>query len=55
MIRAKIWFRCAAMHNPVTPIVVQPALIGREAMERRVELQIERAFTGGELVQGMKG
>ena len=55
MIRGKIWFRCAAMHDPVTPIVVQPAVIGWEAKERRVELQIERAFTGEELVRRMKG
>jgi len=55
MIRAKLWFRCAAMHDPVTPIVVQPALIGWEAKQRRVELQIERAFEGEELVRRMKG
>ena len=55
MIRGKLWFRCAAMHDPVTPIVVQPALIGWEAKKRRVELQIERAFNGDELVRRMKG
>ena len=55
MIRAKLWFRCAAIHDPVTPMVVQPALIGWEAKERRVELQIERAFNGEELVHRMKG
>ncbi len=55
MIRAKIWFRCAAMHDPVTPIVVQPAIIGWEAKKRKVETQIERAFNGEELVQRMKG
>ena len=55
MIRAKIWFRCAAMHDPVTPIVLQPAVIGWEAKERRVGTQIERAFSGEELVQRMKG
>lgn len=55
MIRAKLWFRCAAMHDPVTPVVVQPGLIGWEAKERRVELQIERAFNGEELVRRMKG
>jgi hypothetical protein len=43
------------MHDPVTPVVVQPALIGWEAKERRVELQIERAFNGEELVRRMKG
>jgi len=55
MIRAKLWFRCAAMHDPVTPVVVQPALIGWEAKQRRVDLQIERAFNGEELVRRMKG
>jgi len=42
------------MHDPVTPRVVQPALIGWEAKKRRVELQIERAFNGDELVRRMK-
>jgi uncharacterized protein YqgQ len=55
MIRAKIWFRCAAMHDPVTPIIVQPAVIGWKAKQRRVELKIERAFNGEELVRRMKG
>ncbi len=55
MIRGRIWFRCAAMHDPVTPIVVQPGVIGWEAKERKVELQIERAFNGEELVRRMKG
>ncbi len=55
MIRAKLWFRCAAMHDPVTPILVQPALIGWEGKQRKVELQIERVFTGEELVRRMKG
>jgi hypothetical protein len=35
--------------------VVQPALIGWEAKQRRVDLQIERAFDGEELVRRMKG
>jgi len=55
VIRAKLWFRCAAMHDPVTPIIVQPALIGWEAKERKVDLVIERAFNGEELVRRMKG
>ncbi len=55
MIRAKLWFRCAAMHDPVTPFIVQPAIIGWEAKERKVELIIERAFSGEELVRRMKG
>lgn len=55
MIRAKLWFRCAAMHDPVTPVIVQPAVIGWEAKKRRVDLTIERAFKGDELVLRMKG
>lgn len=55
MIRVKIWFRCAAMHDPVTPILLQPAVIGWQAKKRRVGTQIERAFSGEELVQRMKG
>ena len=55
MIRAKLWFRCAVVHDPVTPVVVQPAVIGWEAKHRHVDLTIERAFKGEELVRRMKG
>ena len=55
MIRAKLWFRCAVVHDPVTPMVVQPALIGWQAKNRQVDLTIERAFNGEELVRRMKG
>jgi hypothetical protein len=55
MIRAKLWFRCAAMHDPVTPMVVRPSLVGWEAKKRKVDLTIERAFDGEELVRRMKG
>jgi hypothetical protein len=43
------------MHDPVSPIVVKPAIIGWDAKERKVELQIDRAFTGEELVIRMQG
>jgi len=55
MIRAKIWFRCAVVHDPVSPIVVRPALIGWKAKYRRIDLTIERAFKGDELLRRMKG
>jgi hypothetical protein len=54
MIRAKIWFRCAVVHDPVSPIIVQPALIGWEAKQRQIDLTIERAFKGDELLRRMK-
>jgi hypothetical protein len=43
------------MHDPVTPKIVQPALIGWEAKKRSVDLTIDRAFNGEELVRRMKG
>jgi hypothetical protein len=55
MIRAKLWLRCAAMHDPVTPTLVQPAIVGWEAKRRQVDLTIERAFNGEELLRRMKG
>lgn len=55
MIRAKVWFRCAAMHDPVMPIVVHPAIIGWKGKNRQIDLTIEREFSGEELVKRMKG
>lgn len=43
------------MHDPVTPRIAQPALVGWEAKKRRVDLTIERAFSGEELIRRMKG
>jgi len=43
------------MHDPVTPVIVKPAVIGWDAKKREVDLTIERAFKGEELVLRMKG
>jgi hypothetical protein len=55
MVRSKLWLTCAAMHDPVTPYVVQPSVLGWKAKKREVELTIERGFTGEELLLRMKG
>ena len=55
MIRAKIWFRCAVVHDPVSPVIEQPARIGWEAKYRNIKLTIERTFKGDELLRRMKG
>ena len=55
MIRARVWFRCAAMHDPVTPTLIRRAVIGWKAKNRDVDLTIEREFTGPELVRRMRG
>jgi hypothetical protein len=43
------------MHDPVTPVIVRPALVGWDAKKRKVDLTLERAFKGDELVMRMKG
>jgi hypothetical protein len=55
MIRARLWFRCAAVHDPVTPVIINPAVIGWDAKKRKIDLTIERAFKGDELVLRMNG
>ncbi len=51
----KIWFKCAAMHDPVCPKEIAPASISWEAKHRDIQLVIERSFKGEELVKRMKG
>ncbi len=55
MERAMVWFKCAAMHDPVRPVLKQGAVIGWEAKRRVVDLTIERNLNGDELLQRMKG
>ena len=55
MVRARIWLTCAAAHDPVSPILLRPALIGWQAKFRQVDLTIERSLAGGELLARMKG
>lgn len=55
MERAMLWFKCAALHDPVRPVLKQPAVLGWEAKQRQVDLVIERPFQGKELLQRMKG
>ena len=55
MVRALLWFRCAAVHDPVRPVQTAPAHVGWAAKFRRVDLEIERGFKGDELLRRMKG
>lgn len=55
MERAIVWFKCAAMHDPVRPVLKNPATVGWEAKFRQVDLVIERGFNGEELLLRMKG
>ena len=55
MERAMLWFKCAAVHDPVRPVLKNPAVIGWEAKQRQVDLVIERAIKGEDLLRHMKG
>jgi hypothetical protein len=33
-----LWFKCAAMHDPVRPVIKQAADIGWEAKQRQIDL-----------------
>jgi hypothetical protein len=55
MVRARVWLTCAAVHDPVSPVLIRPAVIGWQAKHRQVDLTIERIFKGDELLARMKG
>lgn len=55
MERAFLWFKCAAVHDPVRPVLIRPSAIGWEAKFRRIDLVIERPLRGEELLSRMKG
>jgi hypothetical protein len=41
MQRAMVWFNCAALHDPVRPVIKQAAIIGWEAKQRQIDLVVE--------------
>ena len=55
MVRARIWLTCAAMRDPVSPVLLEPCRIGWQARRRRVDLVIERPLKGAELLARMQG
>ncbi len=55
MERALLWFKCAAVHDPVRPVLKKPAAIGWEGKFRQIDLVIERPLRGEELLARMKG
>lgn len=55
MVRVKVWFRCAAVGDPITPVLIKPAVLGWEGKFRDIPLTIERPFKGDEFLMRMKG
>ncbi len=55
MERAMLWFKCAALHDPVRPVIKRQAQVGWEAKNRQVDLVIETPLKGDELLKRMRG
>ncbi len=55
MERAMLWFKCAAMHDPVRPVIKRQTVVGWEAKNRKVDLTIEGPLKGDELLKRMNG
>ena len=55
MERAMLWFKCAAMHDPVRPVIKRQAVVGWEAKNRKVDLTIDGPLKGDELLKRMNG
>ncbi|MFH0976585.1 MAG: hypothetical protein V1874_12455 [Spirochaetota bacterium] len=55
MERGMLWFKCAAMHDPVRPVLRRQAALGWEAKNRKVDLIIERPLKGEDMLHKMKG
>jgi hypothetical protein len=55
MERAMLWFKCAAMHDPVRPVIKKQAAVGWEAKNRKVDLVIEAPLKGDEVLKRMNG
>ena len=55
MERGMLWFKCAAMHDPVRPVLKKQAMLGWEAKQRQIDLVIERPLRAEDLLFRMKG
>ncbi|MFH0976582.1 MAG: hypothetical protein V1874_12440 [Spirochaetota bacterium] len=55
MIKLRLFGRCRIYHDPVSPVLKEPAQIGWTAWFRDIELVTPRRFKGKELLMRTKG
>ncbi|SEM14375.1 hypothetical protein SAMN04489760_10552 [Syntrophus gentianae] len=55
MIRLRLFGRCRIYHDPVSPVLREPAQIGWTAWFRDIELVTPRKLKGKELLQRTRG
>lgn len=55
MIQLRLFGRCRIYHDPVSPVLMQPAQIGWDAWFRKIDLTTPRRFKGKELLLRTRG
>jgi len=55
VIHLRLFGRCRIYHDPVSPVLREPAQIGWEAWFRRIDLTTPRKFKGEELLMRTRG
>ena len=55
MIQLRLFGRCRIYHDPVSPVMKEPAQIGWEAWFRTIDLVTPRKLKGEELLRRTKG
>lgn len=55
MIRMRLFGRCRIYHDPVSPVMKEPAEIGWSALYRTIDLVTPRKLKGKELLMRTKG
>jgi hypothetical protein len=54
-IHLRLFGRCRIYHDPVSPVLREPALIGWDALYRTIDLVTPRRFKGRELLMKARG
>ena len=55
MMRLRLFGRCRIYHDPVSPVLKEPAEIGWDAWFRTIDLKTPRRFKGRELLLRTRG
>ena len=55
MIQLRLFGRCRIYHDPVSPVLKEPARIGWESWFRKIDLVTPRKFKGKELLMRTRG
>ena len=55
MIRLRLFGRCRIYHDPVSPVMREPAHIGWDAWFRSIDLVTQQPFKGEELLRRTRG